>query len=141
MRTISRLAIAWRRRCRSNRVLQALLLLGFWLAGEGIAQAAGLPIPGAIIGLFIVLSLLGSRWLSICTVRRGAQWFLAEMLLFFVPAVLAVLDHPELLGLLGLKILTVIVLGTLAVMVVTAVVIDFCYRLSTAGKGTAHGTN
>lgn len=126
---------AWRRRCRSSLLLQILFILAFWLSGEVIVHATGVPIPGAIIGLFIVLALLGSKWISICTVRRGAQWFLAEMLLFFVPAVLAVLDHPELLGLLGLKILAVIVLGTLTVMIVTAAVIDVCYRLSVADKG------
>ncbi|BCS52586.1 CidA/LrgA family protein [Geobacter sp. SVR] len=127
----------WRRRCRSSRLFQALLILGFWLGGEIIVRWTGLPLPGAIAGLFIMLALLGSGRLSIGTVRRGAQWFLAEMLLFFVPAVLAVLDHPELLGLLGLKILAVIVLGTLIVMIVTATVMDVCFRLSVAGKGHA----
>ena len=125
------LAVVWRRHCRSSRLLQTLLILVFWLAGEALVRTAGLPIPGAVIGLFIVLSLLGGKQLSICTVRRGAEWFLAEMLLFFVPAVLAVLDHPELIGLMGLKILAVIVLGTIIVMTVTAVVMDVCYRLST----------
>jgi holin-like protein len=125
----------WRRRCRSSLLFQTLLILLFWLAGEAIARVIGLPIPGAIIGLLIVLALLGSKRLGICTVRRGAQWFLAEMLLFFVPAVLAVLDHQELIGLLGLKILAVIVLGTFIVMIVTAAVIDVCYCLSGTGKG------
>jgi Putative effector of murein hydrolase LrgA len=122
-------------------LFQVPLLLGFWLVGEGIVRMGGLPIPGSIIGLFILLILLGSKQLSISSVQRGAQWFIAEMLLFFIPAVLAVLDHPELLGLLGLKILAAIVLGTLIVMVVTATVIDLCYRASVAGKGTLDGTN
>jgi len=126
---------AWRRRCRSSLLLQIFLILLFWLTGEVIARVTGLPIPGAIIGLLIVLALLGSKRLNVCTVRRGAQWFLAEMLLFFVPAVLAVLEHKELIGLLGLKILTVILLGTFIVMIVTAAVIDVCYCLSVTGKG------
>jgi holin-like protein len=58
------------------------------------------------------------------------------MLLFFVPAVLAVMDHREFLGLLGLKILSVILLGTVVVMSVTALVVDLGYRLSEAhGRG------
>ncbi len=134
---IYRRMAVWRRRGRLSLLLQVLLILAFWRAGEAVARGTGLPVPGAIMGLFIVLALLGSKWLSICTVRRGARLFLAEMLLFFVPAVLAVLDHPELLGLLGLKILTVIVVSTLIVMVVTAAVIDVCYRVSGAGKGAA----
>ena len=138
---IHHLSVVCRRRCRSSQLLQTLLLLGFWLTGEAITRVARIPIPGAVIGLFIVLGLLGSKRISICTVQRGARWFLAEMLLFFVPAVLAVLDHPELIGLLGLKILAVITLGTIIVMVVTAVVMDVCYRLSVTGKGQADATS
>jgi holin-like protein len=50
------------------------------------------------------------------------------MLLFFVPAVLALLDHNELLGLMGLKILAVIIVSTIMVMSVTALTVDLCYR-------------
>lgn len=131
------LPATWRRRCRLSQFIQIVIILGFWLAGEAIRRAAGLPIPGAIVGLAILLALLGSKRLNIRMVRRGAQWFLAEMLLFFVPAVLAVLDHPELTGMLGLKIITVIIAGTLIVMTVTAVVVDLCYRLSVIRKGDA----
>ncbi|MDR3630680.1 MAG: CidA/LrgA family protein [Desulfocapsaceae bacterium] len=126
--TIQHSKIILRRFCRSSRMLQIVLILGFWLAGEGIVQVIGLPIPGAVAGLFIVLALLISKRLSLRTVRLGARWFLAEMLLFFVPAVLAILNHPEFLGLLGLKILTVIVGSTLTVMVITSAVIDLWFR-------------
>lgn len=131
------LTVTWRRRCRSSRLIQILLILGFWLSGEAIKRETGLPVPGAIVGLAILLALLGSKRLNIRTVRRGAQWFLAEMLLFFVPAVLAVLDHPELTGVLGLKILTVIIVGTIMVMTVTAGVMDLCYQMSIFRKGRA----
>jgi len=52
------------------------------------------------------------------------------MLLFFVPAVLAVLDHREFLGLLGLKLLAVVLGGTLLVMGGTGLTVDLCCRLS-----------
>jgi len=130
--------IAWRRRSRSNSLPQIVIILTFWLAGEIIVRRTGLPIPGAIVGLFILLALLMSKRLNLRSVRRGAQWFLAEMLLFFVPAVLALLDHPEFLGLLGLKIFAVILLSTIIVMIVTGVVIDLCYRWNIARKGHIH---
>ncbi|MCM0081830.1 CidA/LrgA family protein [Geomonas sp. Red32] len=119
-------------------MFQLLLISGFWVAGEAIVRVTGLPVPGAIVGMLIVLALLSTGKLSLHTVQRGARWFLAEMLLFFVPAVLAVLDHPEFLGMLGLKILAVIVFSTVMVMVVTAAVIDVCYRWDVARKGVGH---
>jgi holin-like protein len=125
---VNRIRIACRRYCRLHCQLQVLIFLGFWLLGEGLVRATGIQIPGSIAGLVIVLVLLHSKRISIRTVRRGAQWFLAEMLLFFIPAVLAILNYPEFLKLQGLKILGVILLSTLIVMIVTGATIDLCYR-------------
>jgi len=52
------------------------------------------------------------------------------MLLFFVPAVLAALDHREFLGLLGLEILVIILISTALVMAATAFTIDLILRWS-----------
>lgn len=113
---------------RRSRLLQIALLIGFWWIGTLICDATALPIPGGILGMGLVLALLSTGKLSLLTVRRGAEWLIAEMLLFFVPAVLSVLDHQDLLGLLGLKILIVITMSTLAVMAATAFTVDLCYR-------------
>jgi holin-like protein len=119
---------------RAHRVIQRSVwlqlgvVLACWLAGEALARALSLPIPGAILGLAIILALLARRRLSAVSLRRGAEWLLADMLLFFVPAVLAVLNHPEFLGLTGLKILFVILASTVAVMITTALVVDGAYR-------------
>lgn len=113
-----------------SRLLQIGLLAAFWACGEAIVRLTGFPIPGGIVGMGLALLALGARGLRVASVKRGADWFLAEMLLFFVPAVLALLDHREFLGLLGLKILAIILLSTTAVMCVTALTIDLCYRWS-----------
>ncbi|GGA78777.1 hypothetical protein GCM10011491_02470 [Brucella endophytica] len=111
-----------------SRLIQVALLSGFWLAGEGLVRVLGLPIPGGIAGMLLLLGLLASGRISLFSMKRGAEWLLAEMLLFFVPAVLAIIDHREFIGLLGLKILGVILVGTLVVMSVTALTVDLCYR-------------
>ncbi|PTW47703.1 CidA/LrgA family protein [Rhodovulum kholense] len=120
---------------RRSRLVQIGLLVGFWLAGEAVVRLTGLPLPGGLVGMAAALALLGSGLVRAGTLRRGANWFLAEMLLFFVPAVLAVLNHREFLGLLGLQILLIIVLGTLAVMAVTALTVELCCRWGIGGHG------
>ncbi len=115
-------------RLRESRIAQALLLIGFWQVGDGLSHVLHLPIPGAIVGLFVVLGLFGTGWLRPGAVRRGANWFVGEMLLFFVPPVLAVLDHPEFASWLGVKLLAAIVLGTVIVMTVTALTVEMCHR-------------
>ncbi|WP_439271177.1 CidA/LrgA family protein [Pseudochrobactrum sp. HB0163] len=109
---------------QNSRIGQIALIAGFWVLGEGIVRATHIPVPGSVIGLFLLFVLLLTGGMNLLTVRRGAQWYLAEMLLFFIPAVLAVLDHREFLGLLGLKILTVILVGTFIVMISTALAVE-----------------
>lgn len=121
-----------------SRLLQILLLCIFWLLGESAVRLTGLPVPGGIVGMLLVLGLLLSGRVSLGSMRLGAQWFLAELLLFFIPAVLAVLGYQQFFGLLGLKILLVILVGTLCVMGVTALTVEFCYRWRLAHGGAHH---
>lgn len=127
---LRRMYLSGRLHLRRSRLLQGGLLALFWAFGQMATQAARLPVPGGIVGLGLVLLLLGTGVLKISSLRRGADWLLAEMLLFFVPAVLAVLDHKEFLSLLGLKLLAVVLTGTLAVMGATGLTVDLCCRLS-----------
>lgn len=124
LRLITRLRYALRR----SRMLQIGVLLGFWLLGQGLSHLIGLPVPGGIIGMALVLALLAGGVIRPPSIHRGANWLIAEMLLFFVPAVMVVLDHRELLGLMGLKLAAAIVAGTVLVMAGTALTVDFCCR-------------
>jgi holin-like protein len=108
---------------------QFLLICTLWLAGQVIATLTGLPIPGAVLGLGLTLALLATKVLVLPDLDRAAGWLISEMLLFFVPAVLALLAHPEFLGWLGLKLLAVIVVSTVTVMLATATVVEVASRL------------
>jgi holin-like protein len=136
--TTRQFAVACRRSLHLSRLAQIALLCGLWGVGELIARWARLPIPGGVVGMAIALALLASGRLSLVSVRRGADWLLAEMLLFFVPAVLAILDHRELFGWLGLKVLAVILAGTVTVMTVTALTVDLCLRLAATHGRAGH---
>ena len=120
-------AVLFRRAFRRSRLLQILLLIALWLVGEVLVRALGLPVSGGVLGMFGLLALFAAGF-SPRNVQRGADWFLAEMLLFFIPAIPAILNHHELLGWLGAKVLAVILVGTVAVMVVTAGAVDLCLR-------------
>ncbi len=126
--TRQRLSARLRARLHQSLLTQIVLLLGVWALSDGMVRLLAIPLPAGIVGMAAVLALLASGAVSPLSMRRGANWFLAEMLLFFVPAVLAILDHGEFFGVLGLKILAVILTGTVCVMAVTAITVDLCYR-------------
>ncbi|MBA4791518.1 MAG: CidA/LrgA family protein [Pseudomonadota bacterium] len=113
---------------RRARPLQILILAAIWLAGDALVRILALPVPGGVVGMAGLLALLALGWVKPASVRLGAYWLLAEMLLFFVPAVIAVMDHAEFMGALGLKVALVIVVGTVLVMAGTALTVDLLYR-------------
>lgn len=123
------ITLSVRRMMHVSAVMQIALLILIWQAGEAVVHLLNLPVPGSVIGLFFVLALLATGRINVVSLRSGAKFLLAEMLLFFIPAVLAVLDHREFLGMLGLKIFAVILFGATAVMIVTALAVDVSYRL------------
>ena len=107
---------AFRRLVRGSRALQMLAIAACWGAGEALVRIMHAPFPGAIAGLLLLLALLALRIVDPLDVQSGAAFFLGEMLLFFVPAVVAVVAHPEWFGVLGVKLLvgkmSVVVPGT-----------------------------
>ncbi len=112
---------------RQSRLIQAALLAGGWWLCDKAVRFLALPVPSGIVGLVILLALLQSGRLRTTWVRRGTLGLLDHMVLFFVPAVIALLNHPELLGVVGVKLLAVIAFSTLSVMVGTAFAVERCF--------------
>lgn len=119
-----------RRRLRGSRIAQIGLIVAVWAAAEWLVRRFDLPIPSGILGMALLLVLLLRNWLSPRALTRGADWLLAEMLLFFVPAAMILLDNRQMLGWLGIKLVAVVLAGTVLVMASTALTVDLCYRWS-----------
>lgn len=112
-------------RCRT---LQVLLLIAFWGLGDVLAARWGLPVPGGIIGMLMVLGLLLTRRIRLRSMRRGAEWFLAEMMLFFVPAMLAIFVQQGFVGWTGVRILLILLVCTLCIGGITALTVEVSHR-------------
>jgi len=111
-----------------STLLQLLLILACWGACEALVRWLGLRLPGSIMAMGLLIALLLGRVLRPQSLRRGARVLLADMLVFFVPAVPAVLDHPEFMGWMGVKIVAVIAMGTIIVMATTAMTVELACR-------------
>lgn len=116
------------RRPRLALALQVAALTAFCLGCDRVAGALALPLPGSVLALGLLLVLLATRVVPLADLRRGADWLLAEMLLFFIPAVMAVSQHVALLRSEGVRIVAVILLSTLLVMTATAFLVDAVWR-------------
>ncbi len=110
-------------------VLQVVVLSCIWLSMDVLRQHFGWSMPAGLIGFGLLAAGLFSGVIKVQWLKGGTNWLLAEMLLFFVPAVLVVTEYPELIQNQGLRILAVIISSTLCVMVATAWAVDRVYRL------------
>jgi len=115
---------------RRSTWLQIGLLVTVWLLADTLMRYLGVPVPGGIVGLFVLLLAFALHWLSPRSFAQGAQWLLAEMLLFFVPAAMILLDNRQMFGWLGVKLLAVVVGGTVLVMAATALTVEWLFRRS-----------
>lgn len=113
---------------RRSTWLQIGLLVAVWLLADTLMRYLGVPVPGGIVGLFVLLLAFALHWLSPRSFAQGAQWLLAEMLLFFVPAAMILLDNRQMFGWLGVKLLAVVVGGTVLVMAATALTVEWLFR-------------
>lgn len=108
--------------------VQVVLYAGLFIFAQYLVQWLHLPLPANLVGMILLLGLMLCRVIPLSWVRAGAHWLLAEMLLFFMPAVVAVVNYAQLLMVEGWRIFMVIGLSTLLVLGATAWVVDKVYR-------------
>lgn len=114
---------------RFLRLLAELaVFLSLYAIGGQLAAWLGWPIPGGVMGLALLLIAFALGWLKPAALQLGAGLLMAEMLLFFIPALMSLLDYGSLLRDEGWRILLVLAVSTLMVMVMTAVTVEWVCR-------------
>ena len=107
----------------------AVFLMLYMLGGQ-LAAWLDWPIPAGVMGLALLLLAFALGWLKPAALQLGAGLLMAEMLLFFIPALMSLLDYGSLLRDEGWRILLVIGVSTLLVMVLTALTVEWVCRWS-----------
>ena len=119
-------APAWRRPAAT--LWQVGVLIVAWWAADHAATALHLPFSGGVVGLFVLVALLASGWIKPAAIELGANWLLANMLLFFIPLVVSVVQFTDLIKSRGLILLLDIGLGFACVMLATALTVEWVCR-------------
>lgn len=105
-------------------------LLVFQLLGEALVRTVGLPVPGPVLGLALLLPLLAWRPAVLTMVRPTAQTLLQHLSLLFVPAGVGVMLHLNRIGQEALAIGVALVVSTWVGLVVAALTLQWLMRLT-----------
>ena len=126
-------------------IVSLCLLLLCQLAGEAVARAAKLPVPGPVIGMMLLFGLLllrdqlaflprETRDGSLAAVCRG---LLQNLSLLFVPAGVGVVERLGLLERYGLALAVAVIGSTVITMLVSLAAFRLASRLLTRDDDTA----
>ncbi|MGK5028536.1 CidA/LrgA family protein [Janthinobacterium sp. MDT1-19] len=119
-------APAWRQPAQT--AWQVGVLIAAWWLADAAASALHLPFSGGVVGLFVLVALLLSGGVRPSAIELGANWLLANMLLFFIPLVVSVVQFTQLLKAQGVMLFVNIGLGFASVMLATAFTVEWVCR-------------
>ncbi|MFD2332369.1 CidA/LrgA family holin-like protein [Cohnella sp. GCM10020058] len=107
---------------KAETIVKTALQIGFYIVlsrlSDLAAEALHLPIPGSILGLLLLFVLLELKIVKLAWIALGAEWLVAQMLLFFVPATVGIVRYKPILLHSGAAILATIFLSTAIVMAI-----------------------
>ena len=113
---------------KSSMIRGLFVLLLFQLIGEVLARGLGLPAPGPVVGLALLvvamavwraLSPYDDEALASSEVGRAADGLLKSLSLFFVPAGVGVVQYLGLLEAQGLALAAALIVSTVLTMLAT----------------------
>ena len=96
------------------------ILLLFQLAGETSVLLLELPIPGPVVGMFLLLAALLLNKRAVLSIESTANGILRHLSLLFVPAGVGVVIHLSRIGSEWLSITVALLVSTLITLAVTA---------------------
>ena len=109
-------------------------LLAMQSLGELLARGLGLPFPGPVVGMLLLL--LALRWPLVReSVSACADALLAHLSLLFVPVGVGVIAHLGLITQYGLRMALALVLSTWIGLAVTALVLQKLWPRHEPGAG------
>ena len=118
-----------------NAVKGLLVLLGFQYLGEVAVYLAGLPVPGAVVGMLMLLVALICYGSVPEFLKNTATLLLSVLSLFLVPPSVGLVAHVELLGQYGWPIAASLFISTLMPMVVVAGLMKRSAKSELKGEG------
>ncbi len=103
---------------------EALIICGIYLIGESISSFFNLPVPGNILGMIILFSLLCLKIIKVEDIEHVADFLLKHLAFFFLPAGVGLMTSVNIIKDTWIQILVVCVVSTVIVIAVTGLIVQ-----------------
>lgn len=113
---------------------QVGILFALCWVSQILEQWIPVPIPASVIALVLMLTCLITRVIRVHHIQEKADFLLANMAFFFVPAGVSVMNYFDILQSSGVKILIVCLVSTVITFAVTAWSVQLTVRLMNRRK-------
>lgn len=110
--------------------IQFLVLYGFYLAGEWLRGFLHLPLPGSIIGFLLLFAALALKIYPLRWIESGAQFLLAFLSLYFIPATVGAMNYGDVFTGKGILLIGIGIFSTLLTMAVSGFLSQWTARAS-----------
>ncbi|MBP2633480.1 MAG: holin [Firmicutes bacterium] len=80
-----------------NILMQILGLCAISFVSNVLSSALNIGIPGSILGIVLLFIMIEEKWLPLEKIELGANFLIAELLLFFIPSAIGVIQYQEVL--------------------------------------------
>lgn len=91
---------------------QLAIIFGAAYLGHVLAAGPGVPLPAGVLGILLLLAALRLHWIPEHRIDTAANFLLANMAFFFLPATVDIVGNIDLVRPVLLRLLAVIVLST-----------------------------
>jgi holin-like protein len=105
-------------------ILQILFIHIFLFLGSAVKAIVPIPIPSAMVGLLLLFLSLLLGVVKLEWVEQGGNWLLAELLLFFIPSAVGIVNYDDMLSWQGFMSVLLIGLSTFIVIGSTAFIAE-----------------
>ena len=105
-------------------ILQILFIHIFLFLGSAVKAIIPIPIPSAMVGLLLLFLSLLLGIIKLEWVEQGGNWLLAELLLFFIPSAVGIVNYDDMLSWQGFMSVLLIGLSTFIVIGSTAFIAE-----------------
>ena len=100
-------------------VFQIAVLLGVTMLGNEVTRVLHLKFPGSLLGILFMIVLLQTKVIRLEWIESGANILIAELMLFFIPSAVGVIQYKQIMAVDGMRFELVILFSTLTVMICT----------------------